>query len=74
MIPYFGCYRCEDTTRGLQAIDMDNDNLIDWKEFLVYLKWALHQYREISDVDELLAVIPSGKELIIPAMQDERCR
>ena len=72
MIPYFGCYRCEDTKKGLQAIDMDNDNLIDWNEFLVYLKWALHQYPDISDVDELLAV--TFRKGIIPAMRDENVK
>ena len=25
MEPYFGCFRCEDTRRGLDAIDMDDD-------------------------------------------------
>ena len=72
MIPYFGCYRCEDTKKGLQAIDMDNDNLIDWYEFLVYLKWALHQYPDIKDIDELLAV--TFRKGIIPAMRDENIK
>ena len=40
MSPYFGCYRCEDTQQGLQALDMDNDGMIDWVEFRLYLKWA----------------------------------
>jgi len=30
MAPYFGCYRCEDSQKGLRALDMDNDGLIDW--------------------------------------------
>merc|ERR1712142_445005 len=33
MAPYFGCYRCEDTQKGLSAIDMDKDGMVDWKEF-----------------------------------------
>ena len=72
MIPYFGCYRCEDTKKGLKAIDMDTDGLIDWNEFLVYLKWALHQYPDICDVDELLAV--TFRKGIIPAMRDENIK
>ena len=72
MSPYFGCFRCEDTRKGLQAIDMDKDNLVDWKEFLVYLKWALHEYPEIKDVDELLAV--TFRNGIIPAMRDENIK
>ena len=72
MSPYFGCFRCEDTRKGLQAIDMDNDDLVDWKEFLLYLKWALHEYPEIKDADELLSV--TFRKGIIPAMQDENLK
>jgi len=69
MAPYFGCFKCEDTRRGLQAIDMDNDGLVDWAEFLVYLKWAVHQYPDIKDADELLSV--AFRKGLIPAMRDE---
>ena len=69
MMPYFGCFRCDDTRKGLQAIDMDNDGSVDWSEFLVYLKWALHEYPEIDDVDKLLSV--TFCKGLIPAMRDE---
>ena len=69
MAPYFGCFKCHDTRKALQAIDMDNDGHIDWNEFLLYLKWALRQYPEIKDADELLSV--AFHKGIIPAMQDE---
>ena len=69
MVPYFGCYRCDDTRKGLQAIDMDNDGAVDWSEFLVYLKWALHQYPDIKDIDKLLSI--TFRKGLIPAMQDE---
>ena len=69
MAPYFGCFKCDDTRRGLQAIDMDNDGLVDWSEFLVYLKWAVHQYPDIKDADELLSV--AFRKGLIPAMRDE---
>ncbi|XP_078351150.1 uncharacterized protein LOC144635908 [Oculina patagonica] len=69
MAPYFGCFKCQDTQKALQAIDMDNDGHIDWNEFLVYLKWALRQYPDIKDADELLSV--AFRKGIIPAMQDE---
>jgi Ca2+-binding EF-hand superfamily protein len=69
MSPYFGCFRCEDTKKGLQAIDMDNDGYVDWSEFLVYLKWALHEYPGITNVDELLST--TFQKGLIPAMQDE---
>ena len=67
--PYFGCYRCEDTKQALQAIDMDKDGKVDWGEFLVYLKWALHEYPEISSEGELIDV--AFRKGLIPAMRDE---
>jgi len=69
MAPYFGCFKCRDTLKALKAINMDNDGYIDWNEFLVYLKWAMRQYPNIKDVDELLSV--AFRKGIIPAMQDE---
>ena len=73
MAPFFGCFKCHDTMKALQAIDMDSDGYIDWNEFLLYLKWALRQYpRDIKDADELLSV--AFRKGIIPAMQDEVVR
>ena len=69
MAPYFGCFMCADTQKALQAINMDNDGYIDWNEFLVYLKWAVREYPNIKDVDELLQV--AFNKGIIPAMRDE---
>ena len=69
MAPYFGCYRCEDTRQGLQAIDMDSDGKVDWSEFLVYLKWALHQYPEINTKTELIDI--AFRKGLVPAMRDE---
>ena len=69
MAPYFGCYRCDDTIQGIQAINMDTDGFVDWGEFTVYLKWALHQYPQIKDADELLSV--AFRKGLIPAMRDE---
>ena len=69
MAPYFGCFACNDTRKALQAINMDKDGYIDWNEFLVYLKWAMRQYPNIKDADELLSV--AFRKGIIPAMHDE---
>ena len=69
MAPYFGCYRCWDTKKALSAIDMDADNSVDWKEFKVFLKWALNQYPDIKDTEELLDV--TFRKGIIPSMHDE---
>jgi Ca2+-binding EF-hand superfamily protein len=70
MAPYFGCFRCEDTRLGLRALDMDHDGDVDWSEFLVYLKWAVREYEDIKDADELLAVV--FRKGIMPAMRDHR--
>ena len=72
MAPYFGCFRCENARKAMQAIDMDCDGFVDWSEFTLYLKWALRQYPEINDVDELLSVTFSKG--LLPAMQDEIIR
>ena len=69
MAPHFGCFTCEDTRKGLKAIDFDSDGEIDWNEFMVYIKWALRQYSdEIKNVHDLLSL--TFKKGIIPAMQD----
>ena len=69
MAPYFSCYRCDDTKQAMQAIDMDCDGLVDWSEFNLYLKWAVNEYSEIKDAEELLSIV--FQKGIIPAMQDE---
>ena len=69
MAPYFGCYRCDETKRALKAIDMDADGTVDWKEFALYLKWAIRQYPETKTAEELLSI--AFRKGLIPAMQDE---
>ncbi|WAR25886.1 hypothetical protein MAR_011590 [Mya arenaria] len=72
MAPYFSCYRCNDTKKALQCLDMDSDGQVDWSEFLVYLKWALHQYPEVRSSIELIDV--AFQKGLIPAMRDELLR
>ena len=72
MAPYFGCYRCHTTKQALQALDMDADGYVDWKEFLVYIKWALHEYPDIETADELLDI--AFQKGLIPAMRDEQIK
>ena len=69
MCKYFSCYRCSDSKKAIQALDMDDDGKIDWSEFLVYLKWACRQYPNVEDVDELLDI--TFIKGLIPAMRDE---
>ena len=69
MAPYFSCYRCEDTKKALQALDMDADGYVDWSEILVYLKWAIHEYPNCKDANELMDV--AFRKGLIPAMRDE---
>ena len=69
MAPYFGCFRCEDTRKGLRILDLDSDGLVEWAEFLIYLKWAYREYPDIGHVDDLLSV--AFRKGLIPAMQNE---
>ena len=69
MAPHFGCYECEESKKGLKAIDMDKDGKVDWGEFCVYLKWALHEYPKIATTKDLLTT--AFTRGLIPAMQDE---
>ncbi|XP_028397816.1 uncharacterized protein LOC114521550 [Dendronephthya gigantea] len=69
MAPYFGCYRCEPTKRALKAIDMDQDGKVNWNEFSLYLKWAIREYPDIKDSEELLSV--AFRKGLILSMQDE---
>ena len=34
MLPYFGCYQCTTTKKGLQALYMNSDDYIDWRSSL----------------------------------------
>ena len=72
MAPYFGCYRCIDTKYALQALDMDADGYVDWNEFLVYIKWALHQYPKTETADEVMTI--AFEKGLIPAMRDEKLK
>ena len=72
LAPYFGCYRCKDTKKALLAIDMDNDGYVDWTEFLVYIKWALHQYPAVETADETLEV--TFQKGLLPAMRDMKAK
>lgn len=69
MSQYFSSYRSKDTKNALSAIDMDDDNMVDWNEFLVYLKWAFREYPKTETADELLEI--AFTKGIIPASRDE---
>jgi hypothetical protein len=69
MAPYFACYRCSDTKKAIQALDMDNDSSIHWNEFYAYIKWAIQQYPGTKDDDSLLDI--AFRKGLIPSMRDE---
>ena len=69
MAPYFGCYRCEDSQKGLKCLDMDSDGMVDWNEFKFYLKWAGREYHDVKNKKELLDM--TFRKGLIPAMKDE---
>lgn len=70
--PYFGCFRCVQTKQALKAMDMDEDGFVDWNEFLVYIKWALNEYPESKNADEVLEI--AFTEGLMPAMRDEQVK
>ena len=72
LAPYFGCYRCHTTKQALQALDMGADGYVDWKEFLVYIKWALREYPNIEKADDLVDI--AFQKGIIPAARDEQIK
>ena len=66
---YLGCYRCMETKKALQGIDMVSDGHVEWTKLLAYLKWALNEYPEINDVEDLLSV--TFCKGVIPCIQEE---
>jgi len=72
MQPYFGCYRCVTTKKAMRALDIDKDNYVDWKEFLVYVKWALREYPNVENADALMSIV--FEKGLMPAMRDERAK
>ena len=48
---------------------MDEDGMVDWREFELYLKWAGRQYPDTSTAEELLDI--AFRKGLMPAMQDE---
>ena len=55
----------------MKALDMDGDRHVDWKEFKVFLVWAIKQFPDVSNVYELLQVtflkgiIPAGEDIVV---------
>ena len=72
LAPYFGCYRCKGTKKAMKAIDMDSDGYVDWNEFMVYVKWALRQYPDVTTADEVLEI--AFQKGLMPAMRDEKVK
>ena len=67
--PYYTNIKSCDARKALKALDMDNDGKVEWSECMVYIKWAIYEYPDISDLEELLSV--TFKKGLFMAMQDE---
>ena len=55
--PYHPTIAYRDARKALKALDMDKDGKVEWSEFMVYIKWAVYEYSDISDLEELLSVM-----------------
>ena len=69
MEPYFAGYRCLDTRKALKALDVDKNGYIDWVEFQVYLHWALREYPDVENVDDVTDIV--FRKGLIPVMRHE---
>ena len=67
--PYYPNIRCKGVREAFKALDMDKNGKVEWSEWMVYVKWAIYEYPEIIDLDELLSV--AFKKGLFMAMQDE---
>ena len=55
--------------KAVKIIDIEKDGMIYWNNFLVYIKWAIIEYPDICDLNQLLSV--TFKQGIIPATEDK---
>ena len=67
--PYFSSSKCEDARKSMKALDMNNNGKVEWSEFMVYVKWAINEYPDINDMNDLLSV--TFEKGLLPAMLDE---
>ena len=67
--PYYPKIKSGDARKALKALDINNDGKVEWSECMVYVKWAITEYPEISDLEELLSV--TFKKGLFMAMQNE---
>ncbi|XP_022087561.1 uncharacterized protein LOC110977603 [Acanthaster planci] len=68
MAPYFPSFdRCLDTKWTLHALDLEENDRVRWADFQVYLTWAMHQYPDIKDAQELLDV--TFRNGIVPSIR-----
>ena len=69
MSPYFSSYSNADVGRPLKAMNLVNESGIPWKEFSIYLKWALSEYPDTATAEDLLST--AFTKALIPIMQTE---
>ena len=49
-------YHYKNTKKTLRDLDLCTDGYVDWEEFKVYMKWALHRCPEVATADETLEI------------------
>ena len=67
--PYLGLlYHCKSTKKTLRDLDLCTDGYVDWDEFKVYIKWALHRCPEVATAHETLEI--AFQKGLLPALRD----
>ena len=64
------CCRHQDTQVAGKVLAMIRDSDMDWTEFLIYIKWALHEYHDTVTAAEAMRI--ALEKGIIPSMQKEK--
>ena len=70
--PYSPTGSCECTKVALRAINFYDNGRVHWKEFMVYISWALNQYPRAGSANEVMAI--ALEEGLVPVMREEKIK